>query len=85
MENNLETPEVRIFINNGVLHIGMKLKKNRQMESMTIDVDMEELTALSPSDGAFRIGSTVISFLRIFQSEDFGDWAPPPVFKGSPT
>lgn len=75
----MTTPRLEIFLENNSLYIA-KVDRDAPRK-LIVDIDVDELKALSPSDASYRVGGTVLNMLKLWHAEVFGEWEVQPVFK----
>ncbi len=66
-----------ISIEGGSLNI-VRTGSQSARDFLILDLELEDLTALEPTDAAFRVGATVLNLLACLHPKDFGEWKVPP-------
>lgn len=79
----MKTPRLEIFLENDALCIA-KVDDEKAGTRLIVDIEMEELKSLSPTDVTYRVGGTVLNILRLWHPQEFGDWQVPAVFTPPP-
>jgi hypothetical protein len=77
----MKTPRLQINLENGAINI-VKAARENEEPYLILDIELDELKALPPSEAAYRIGGTILNLLRVWHPSEFGEWSVPSVFDG---
>lgn len=73
MENKL-----LISVEGNSLNIVRTVSPVSERDFLIVDLELEELKELVPSEAAYRVGATVLNLLAHWHPKEFGEWKVPP-------
>lgn len=73
MENKL-----LISVEGNSLNIVRTVSPVSERDFLIVDLELEELKELVPSEAAYRVGATVLNLLAHWHPNEFGEWKVPP-------
>jgi len=76
----MKTPRLEIYLQDDRLCIA-KVDDGNLGARLIVDIEMDELKSLNPTDATYRVGGTVLNVLRLWHEKEFGEWSVPPIFK----
>jgi hypothetical protein len=77
MENKL-----MISVENNSLNIVRTVSPVSERDFLIVDLELDELKELAPSEAAYRVGATVLNLLAHWHPNEFGEWKVPPPSDG---